>query len=80
MLGAKLNDTHREGSRKQGQRGNQVNVLDEREKAGEEALKDIEGLSNALRTRRCCVMSDDVEFAWSGVTKRPQTKKKSRFF
>ena len=80
MLGAKLNDTHREGSRKQGQRGNQVNVLDEREKAGEEARKDIGGLSNAMRTIRCCVMSDDVELAWTLVTKRPQIKKESRFF
>ena len=42
-----FNETNREGSRKC-KKDKQVNVLDEQEKAGEDAEKDIRELSNAL--------------------------------
>ena len=50
-----------------GKKGKQVDVLDERVKAGTDADKDIGRLSNALCAVRFEVMSDDVEIDWTGV-------------
>ena len=47
--------------------GKQVDVLDEQEKAGEDADEDFAELSNALWAVR--VMSDDVENDWIEVTR-----------
>ena len=67
MLGDTSNETGREGSWKQGKEEAKVNVLDEQEKAGEDADKDFGKLSNGVWAVR--VMSDDVENDWIEVTR-----------
>ena len=52
-----------------GKNGKQVNVLDEQEKAGEDAEKDTGGLSNALCAVSISVMSDEVENDWTEVNR-----------
>ena len=46
-------------------KGKQLNVLDEQEKASEDAGNDIGGLSNAPCAVRLDVMSGDVENDWA---------------
>ena len=59
-----FNDTNREGSRKC-KEDKPVNVLDEQEKADEDAEKDIRELSDALCPVSSNVMPDEVQNDWN---------------
>ena len=58
-----FNETNREGSRKC-KKNKQANVLDEQEKADEDAEKDIRELSNALCLVSFNMMLDEVRNDW----------------
>ena len=64
MLDDMFHETNREGSRKC-KKDKQVNVLDEQEKADEDAEKDVRELSNALCLVNFNVILDEVQNDWN---------------
>ena len=70
MLDDMFKDTNREGSRKC-KNDEQLNVLDEQEKADLDAEKDIRELSDALCPVSFNMMPDEVQNDWNSGQQNP---------